>query len=261
MGGRPLAGYAHLIRAAERLQWDDAALDLAADVPAFAALPPADRERLRALLAGFSVAEAAVAAHLGPFADAAEDPDLARAFALQAVDEARHARFFARAAAVFGAPRSLARPELVALFEDELPRRAGDLAAGGDLRHAVGLYHLVLEGIAFLVGQRALLDAAAPLPVLSDGVRRVQADERWHLGLGVLCLARSGAGELDLDGPARLALRCWGDVGADAEWVLSGHWRRLRLGGADQRSLDAVADLGDVLVEGLDRPAAGVHGG
>ena len=259
MGGRPLAGYAHLIRAAERLQWDEAALDLGADARAFAALPTADRDRLRGLLAGFAIAEAAVAAHLEPFADAAEDPDLARAFALQAVDEARHARFFARAAAVFDAPRSEARPELVALFEEELPRRADALARGGDLRHAVGLYHLVLEGIVFLVGQEALLDAAAPLPVLSEGVRRVQADERWHLGLGVLCLARAGGGDLDLDAPARLALRCW-DVDMDADRVLSGHRRRLGLGGADQRSLDAVADLRDVLVERLDRPAAGVHG-
>lgn len=255
MGARPrsrLAGYAHLLKAAKRLQWDEAALDLAADAPAFAALPERLRAPLRRLLAGFCVAEAAVAAHLAPFVVAAEDPQLARAFRAQAVDEARHARFFARAArevAGIEDPRALAGPELVALFEDELPRRAAAVADGGDLAHAVGLYHLVLEGIVFLIGQRALLallDAAGTLPALREGSGRVVEDERWHLGLGVMCLTRAGAADLDLDGPVALALRCW-DVDYDAEHVLSGHLRRLRLGGADERALHAVADRCDVL--------------
>jgi hypothetical protein len=76
-----------------------------------------------------------------------------------------------------------------------LPRVAEELAAGTvGLDEAVALYHLVLEGIVFAVGQHALLaelDRLGALPVVRHGVARVEADERWHIGLGTLCLARS----------------------------------------------------------------------
>jgi ribonucleoside-diphosphate reductase beta chain len=238
---RRLAGYAHLLRAAERLQWDDAEYDLASEAAAFAALDPSLRGPLRHLLGGFCVAEAAVAEHLAPFEAAAEDPELAECFARQAVDEARHARFFARAWHELAAPgdaRAAAGPDLCALFEVELPRRAAALAAGGPLIGAVGLYHLVLEGVAFLIGQAALLsflEEAGTLPVLTAGARRVQADERWHLGLGVACLSRSGGDDLDIEAATDLALRCWSPevrARADLDMVRAGHLRRLAFGAA-----------------------------
>ena len=52
-----------------KLQWEPAAIDLAADAEAWLGLPAERRRRLTRLLAGFRVAEDAVAEHLTPFAD------------------------------------------------------------------------------------------------------------------------------------------------------------------------------------------------
>ena len=64
------------------------------------------------------------------------------------------------------------------------------------------LYHLVLEGVVFSVGQTAaldLLEEAATLPATREGVANVQADERWHVGLGVRCLQDTGVREDELE--------------------------------------------------------------
>src|SRR5947207_3007589 len=67
-----LAAYSQIVA---RLQWDPAAIDLTADARAWPGLPEARRRRLTTLLAGFRVAEDAVAQHLVPFADVAENVD------------------------------------------------------------------------------------------------------------------------------------------------------------------------------------------
>lgn len=229
-----LAGYDHLLRAAQRLDWDDAAIDLAPDAAAWPALPALLREPIAALVAGFCVAEDAVAEHLAPFEAAATDPELAACFAAQASDERRHARFFARVARDVCAvedPRALAGPDVVALFERELPARAEALAAGTlALEGAVALYHLVLEGIAFHAGQQALLtllDEAGTLAGVREGVARVQGDERWHVGLGVRCLQDASLPPAaELEGLAARAAVCW-PAAVDAGAALAVHRRRL----------------------------------
>ena len=101
------------------------------------------------LLAGFCVAEDAVAEQLTPFADAAREATLvsqeslmAWVFFLQRRDEQRHARLFDRIAdEVLGLPgadaaerRAAARDHvpaaLLELFEERLPAMAAELAAG-----------------------------------------------------------------------------------------------------------------------------------
>src|SRR5919201_3710375 len=84
-----------------RLRWDPAAIDLAPDARAWPGLPVERRRRLTTLLAGFCVAEDAVAEHLTPFADVAEHVDtmMMWIFFLQCRDEDRHALFFDRVAA------------------------------------------------------------------------------------------------------------------------------------------------------------------
>ncbi|MTD43947.1 ribonucleotide reductase [Conexibacter sp. W3-3-2] len=235
-----LAGYQHLLFAGRRLQWDEAAIDLAPDARAVADLPTAVRARLDRLVAGFCVAETAVAQHLDPYVarSAAVDPDAHACFALQQGDERRHARFFARVAdEVLGLPadrRALAGPAIVGLFEDDLPRRAAALAADADaFGAAVGLYHLVLEGIVFAIGQDALLDEldalGGALPGTRAGVARVQGDERWHVGLGVLHLRTLGA-PVDVTEPARRAAAAWGPgiaTVARVDRVLRAHARRV----------------------------------
>lgn len=229
-----LAGYDHLLAAATRLQWDERALDLGGD-----RVPPQAAAAIRRLIAGFWVAEHAVAEHLGPFVARAPEGAARACFAAQATDEARHARFFDRVAReVLGIDpereaQALAGPEIVRLFRDDLPAQAARLAGdGGELAAAVGLYHLVLEGIVFTIGQTALLellDAHGGMPGTRDGVARVQGDERWHVGLGVLSLQELGRPPEVGDAAARAAA-AWGEDVAEpglVERVLAAHARRL----------------------------------
>jgi ribonucleoside-diphosphate reductase beta chain len=203
-----IADPAHFLELARRAQWDDAEVDLRPDAEAWPALATEVRTRLERLLAGFVVGEAGVAEHLAPFATAADDPVVARCFATQERDEARHSRFFDRVAReVLRAPgetpaerraalRPLLAPGFLELFEGRLPAVAGELADGdARLPRAVGLYHMVLEGVVFTAGQLAALDLLDDLPELTglgDGMERVLRDERWHVGFGGRCLQDAG---------------------------------------------------------------------
>jgi ribonucleoside-diphosphate reductase beta chain len=190
-------------RLVARLQWDAKAIDLAPDARAWPELPDERRERLTALLAGFRVAEDAVAEHLAPFGQAANNSLVAWVLYLQRRDEQRHAVLFDRIAAEVlelpgdtGAERRDAAREhapagVLELFEERLPAMAGQLAAGRTgVDSGIGLYHMILEGIVLYAGQHALLadleDGA--LPGVREGVERVERDERWHIGFGLRCL-------------------------------------------------------------------------
>ncbi len=194
-----IAGYEHFRALARRLQWDEADIDLAVDAAAWPRLPAGERARLEALIAGFVIGEEAVAEELGPFAAAPEDPDAAACFRAQERDERRHAAFFARVATEVcrlepAALRERLAPEFLALFEVRLPAVARALAAGeAELGHAVGVYHMVLEGVAFTAGQLALLELLDDrLPGLRRGTELILRDERWHVGFGTRCLQDAG---------------------------------------------------------------------
>ena len=231
-----LAGYDHLLAAAERLQWDAEAIDLTPDRARWPLLDSETRGLLTPLLAGFWIAEHRVAEHLEPFVAAAEDPLARDLLARQAADERRHARFFDRVLqeVVELDPHRCCGAAVSVLFERELPAMARALAEGAvGLERAVGLYHVVLEAIVLTTGQEALLEAATMLPGISEGVARVQADERWHIGLGVQLLCDSSAGWSDeLDEVAAAAASAWGPAIATPERVqhaLATHRRRLRM--------------------------------
>ena len=223
-----LATYSQFVA---RLQWDAAAIDLTPDARAWPRLPVERRQRLTTLLAGFRMAEDAVAQHLTPFADVAEHVDtmMMWIFFLQRRDEDRHAVLFDRIAAeVLQLPgdtpaerRAAARAHvpaaLLELFEVRLPALAGELAAGRTgILDGVALYHMVLEGAVFSAGQRALLDdlADGALPGVREGVTRVELDERWHVGFGLRCLAEARPAHLldDLLDRAAEAAAMWGDA-------------------------------------------------
>jgi ribonucleoside-diphosphate reductase beta chain len=197
-------------RIVARLQWNPMAIDLTGDARAWPELPAERRDRLMTLLAGFCVAEDAVAEHLTPFADRARQAKLASqeslmawVFFLQRRDEQRHAQLFDRIASeVLGLPgatpaerRAAAKAPVPAafleLFDERLPAMATELAAGdAGLAEGVSLYHMLLEGVVFDAGQHALLDdlADGALPGVREGVERVERDERWHVGFGLRCL-------------------------------------------------------------------------
>ena len=213
------------------LQWEPAAIDLAPDADAWPELPAERRQRLTTLLAGFRVAEDAVAEHLTPFADVAEHVDTMMMW------------IFFLTAPRRGPPRIVLRPDrgrgvrppgdtpaerrtaarehvpaaLLELFEVRLPALAADLAAGRTgVLDGIRLYHMVLEGAVFSAGQRALLDDVADgaLPGIREGVERVERDERWHVGFGVRCLteaevpASPGACWATPPGGRRMGTRC-----------------------------------------------------
>jgi ribonucleoside-diphosphate reductase beta chain len=219
------------------LQWSAPGIDLTADARAWAELPEERRGRLLKLLAGFIVAEDAVAEQLTPYADVARQATLASHESLvawnffqQRRDEQRHALLFDRIAAeVLGLPgdtpaerRAAARghvaPAILELFEERLPAVAAELAAGETgLCQGVSLYHMLLEGVVFDAGQQALLADLADeaLPGVREGVARVERDERWHIGFGLRCLIETepSAAELtDLLAQAEGAAEAWGDA-------------------------------------------------
>jgi ribonucleoside-diphosphate reductase beta chain len=224
-------------RVVARLQWNATAIDLTADARAWPELPDERRSRLMKLLAGFVVAEDAVAEQLTPFADVARNATMASheslvawVFFLQRRDEQRHALLFDRIAAeVLGLPgatpaerRAAARehvaPAVLELFEERLPAVAAELAAGHTgLAEGVSLYHLLLEGVVFDAGQHALLDdlADGAMPGVREGVERVERDERWHVGFGLRCLIETEPSDdvlYDLLARAEDAAEAWGDA-------------------------------------------------
>jgi ribonucleoside-diphosphate reductase beta chain len=224
-------------RIVARLQWNPDAIDLIPDARAWPELPSERRRRIMTLLAGFCVAEDAVAEQLTPFGDAARKATLtsqenlvAWVFFLQRRDETRHARFFDRIGAeVLGLPgatpaerraaaRAHAPAALLDLFEVRLPAVAAELAAGrAGFSEAVSLYHMLLEGVVFDAGQCALIDdlADGALPGIREGVGRVERDERWHVGFGLRCLVESQPSPDLLDDllvRAEEVAEAWGDA-------------------------------------------------
>ena len=245
-----LATYSQIVA---KLQWEPGAIDLAPDAQAWTRLPDERRRRLTTLLAGFRVAEDAVAEHLTPFADRAEHVDtmMMWIFFLQRRDEDRHALFFDRVAAeVLRLPGDTPAERLAAarehvptgfleLFEKRLPAMAAELAAGrAGILDGIRLYHMVLEGAVFSAGQRALLDDLydGALPGVREGVEHVERDERWHVGFGVRCLTEAQDPSLLL-GPmlarATEAAAAWGDAvpAATLEFAVDLCRRRLSVAG------------------------------
>ena len=220
-----------------RLQWSPEAIDFAPDAGAWPKLADERRRRLKTLLAGFRVGDDLVSQHIAPFADAARQGTLksqeslmAWVFFLQRRDEQRHARLFDRIAdevlrlpgATAADRREAARAYVpgafVELFEERLPAMAADLAAQRTgLSEGVSLYHMLLEGVLFAAGQHTLLEDLADgvLPGVYEGVRRVELDERWHIGFGLRCLVETQPSpELlgDLLARAEEAAEAWGDA-------------------------------------------------
>ena len=208
-----------------------ASIDFAPDKAAWPRLDDTENAQVLGLIAGFCIAESAVSGHLASFQAAASDDWVAACFRAQARDEHRHARFFDRVAAEVAAVpgtgmaarqdflRTLVSPELVALFEERLPAAALHLAEDREgLTAAVGLYHMVLEGVVLLAGQNAMLDTldrlSAGLPGIRRGVELVLRDERWHIGFGTRLVQGAGLGRDEVEALLALGQAAAGAWGA-----------------------------------------------
>ena len=246
-----ITGYGHFAQLAESLQWDETTVDLSTDIESWTKLEDSEYDQILGLLAGFCVGETSVATHLTSFRAAASTDDMmAEVFAAQARDEARHARFFDRVVReVCGVPgttmservdalRDRISTELVELFEERLPAIARGLAdSDEDLTTAVGLYHMILEGVVLTAGQHALLDAleklSVPMPGMRKGMELVLRDERWHIGFGSRVIQSADLVDNDLEkilNEGSKAAWAWGDLisSKDIEKVDQLHKRRLK---------------------------------
>ena len=246
-----ITGYGHFAQLAESLQWDETTVDLSTDIESWTELEDSEYDQILGLLAGFCVGETSVATHLTSFRAAASTDDMmAEVFAAQARDEARHARFFDRVVReVCGVPgttmservdalRDRISTELVELFEERLPAIARGLAdSDEDLTTAVGLYHMILEGVVLTAGQHALLDAleklSVPMPGMRKGMELVLRDERWHIGFGSRVIQSADLVDNDLEkilNEGSRAAWAWGDLisSKDIEKVDQLHKRRLK---------------------------------
>ncbi|OJY54370.1 ribonucleotide-diphosphate reductase subunit beta [Pseudonocardia sp. 73-21] len=249
-----ITGYAHFVQLADSLQWDETAIDYSADREAWPVLTDAERDKVLGLVAGFCIAETSVAGQLGSYqAAASRDDAMDACFRSQARDEARHARFFdlvaAEVARVPGvdpaARRNVLRAhvsaELVDLFEHRLPATSRRLADDhGGLTAAVGLYHMVIEGVVLLAGQHAMLDTLEQLSVGLPGVRKgvelVLRDERWHIGFGSRVVQSAAIGHDEAEAlleQGETAAKVWGDLISTAaiETAVRQHKRRLKAAG------------------------------
>jgi ribonucleoside-diphosphate reductase beta chain len=234
-----LVGYEHFLRVADRIAWTERDVDITDDAAGWPGLDPEWRDRVTAFVAAFALAEERVAVDLAPFIAAASDSSMADCFLAQARDEERHARFFDRySRQVLGLDDLSDRvaPRFRELFEERLGAAAGELASGRlRLADAVALYHLVLEGVVFSAGQNALLAElrrTGDLPGLCDGMERVVADERWHIGFGVRVL-RGNPGDVTKAIDAERAIGVWGDLlpSGQQDVALKQHHRRLAAAG------------------------------
>lgn len=200
---RKMPSYADLYRRWERLNWKVSDLDFSQDRGDWLALDEDYKERLLWTLAAFYVAEQRVAATLTPYVAAAPRLEQKVFLATQCVDEARHAVFFDRwfQEVVAAGDGDLARrlrssrqwvgPGFGPLFDDYLEDVTSQLRERPDdirlFAKAMAVYHLVIEGVLALTGQKFILAWARNneiLPGFRAGFTAVARDESRHVSFG-----------------------------------------------------------------------------
>ncbi|MBW3595126.1 MAG: ribonucleotide-diphosphate reductase subunit beta [Actinobacteria bacterium] len=200
---RRMPSYRELYLRWERLNWRVSDLDFTQDRADWMALPDAHKERLLWTLAAFYVAEQRVAATLSPYVTAAPKLEQKIFLTTQLVDEQRHAVFFDRwfqevVAAGDGdlsvrlkSSRQWLGPGFEPLFDNYLEEVTCELRDNPhDVRlfaKAVAVYHIVIEGVLALTGQKFILAWARDngiLPGFRAGFTAVARDESRHVSFG-----------------------------------------------------------------------------
>jgi ribonucleoside-diphosphate reductase beta chain len=202
--GGELMGYGELYALWERQNWKAHEIDFSVDREQWLVSPAEAQEHQAWSLGSFYIGEERVTADLAPFLLAAPSGEVEVFLATQLVDEARHAAFFDR----FGA-------EVMALDSDDLRGRLQELQARMErpwfdvfddgLRdvadrikanpHDLGLfvegvttYHLIIEGVLAMTGQRFILkymEDHSMYPGFQKGFSLVEQDEHRHIAFGV----------------------------------------------------------------------------
>ncbi len=199
-----LPTYRELYYRWERQQWSSQEIDFSSDRKQWEAMSQ-DEQRLRLFgLSAFFQGEACVTDTLAPYITAMPDEEMRIFLTTQLVDEARHTVFFAR---FFKEALGLDKGKL----EDTLSVVRQNMNAG--LRYilidsllevserirqeplhlphlvaGVTLYHVIIEGMMALAGQRNILDIYRQndlFPAFRGGFTAVARDESRHVVFGV----------------------------------------------------------------------------
>lgn len=200
---RRMPSYRELYYRWERLNWKVSDLDFTQDRSDWLALDQHHRDRLLWTLAAFYVAEQRVAATLTPYVTAAPLLEQKVFLTTQCVDETRHAIFFDRwfqevvaAGDVelgerLRSSRRWVGPGFAPLFDVYLEEVTSELRDNPDdirlFAKAMAVYHLVIEGVLALTGQKFILAWARDnelLPGFRAGFTAVARDESRHVAFG-----------------------------------------------------------------------------
>lgn len=187
----------------ESQNWKVSDLDFSEDVGHWQMLMPGLREELLRIFTEFFIGEQAVTDRLSPLLHAAPDEDSRIFLSTQIADEARHTVFFKKFfEVVLGVSGGLSeafevlRPETVAgfkrIFDEDLVEAIDRCRLDPDDRAAwvrgIAIYHLVIEGMLALTGQKFLLRTFRNLgmmPGFRAGFTAVARDESRHVNFGV----------------------------------------------------------------------------
>lgn len=195
----------------EKQQWSAASLDFSTDRQQWETVfNPFMQEQLKYAFAGFFVGEQAVTDTLSPLVASAPDEESRWFLSTQLVDEARHAFFFARFFnEVMGFEGSYSDALKAAkewtdsgpyneVFEGSLVNLTDavrlDPTNYGKWVQGITIYHLMVEGILALIGQKLLLRILRTfdlLPAFRAGFTAVTRDESRHVNFGVWALQQA----------------------------------------------------------------------
>lgn len=194
----------HLYELWERQQWLSQGIDLSADRREWASLPDEARRPLMRALSSFFIGEERVASQFCGLLLSAEDAQEHSYLTTQQVDEARHMQFFDRfyrevialdTPAIeerLGSVREDLGDDFLAIFDERLAEVDRRLIASPDDVEAkvdfVTIYHMVIEGMLGIAGQRAVREYlerhGGMLPGLRIGFELVERDEHRHVAYG-----------------------------------------------------------------------------
>ncbi|HEY8740783.1 MAG TPA: ribonucleotide-diphosphate reductase subunit beta [Candidatus Dormibacteraeota bacterium] len=207
-----LPGPLDLYQRWERQQWAAHELDFSTDLQQWKALGPFLQDQLEMIFSGFFVGEQAVTDTLSPILIGAPHETDRWFLSTQVVDEARHAYFFARFFSEvvhegdeFGTVMTRAWHWTASEAYDQIFGPTGALTESTDAVRldpsnmskwvrAITTYHLMVEGILALVGQRLVLRLLRNLnllPAFRSGFTAVTRDESRHVNYGIWALRRA----------------------------------------------------------------------
>lgn len=203
----------------EKQNWKTQDLDFSEDAMQWQAMAnglEGFRVELQRSFTLFFVGEQAVTDTLSPLVHAAPDEPSRIFLSTQLVDEARHAVFFSLFfEEVIGIPGGLSaalerlRDRVVGgfrkIFDEDLVRATDAVRLSphdyGAWVEGITLYHLIIEGMLALTGQKFLLGIIREMGIMPGfyaGFTAVARDESRHVNFGVRALMEAGLREPEL---------------------------------------------------------------